>query len=44
VTRCLWKGATSFGLVHIPIELHPAEQHQEPSVAMLDKRDLSLVG
>ena len=26
MSRALWKGAISFGLVHIPVELHPAEQ------------------
>jgi DNA primase len=23
--RAIWKGAISFGLVHIPVELYPAE-------------------
>jgi len=44
MSRALWKGAISFGLVHIPVELHPAEQRKETSFAMLDKRDLSPVG
>jgi DNA end-binding protein Ku len=44
MSRALWKGAISFGLVHIPVELHPAEQRKGLSFSMLDKRDLSPVG
>ena len=44
MSRALWKGAISFGLVHIPVELHPAEQRHGMSFSMLDKRDLSPVG
>jgi len=42
--RALWKGAISFGLVTIPVELHSAEEHREFKLAMLDKRDFSPVG
>jgi DNA end-binding protein Ku len=42
--RALWKGAISFGLVHIPVELHPAEDRKGFEFSMLDKRDLSPVG
>ena len=44
MARALWKGAISFGLVTIPVELHPAEEHREFKLAMLDKRDFSPVG
>jgi DNA end-binding protein Ku len=44
MSRALWKGAISFGLVYIPVELHPAEQRKEMSFSMLDKRDFSPVG
>ncbi len=44
MSRALWKGAISFGLVHIPVELHPAEERKALSFSMLDKRDLSPVG
>jgi DNA end-binding protein Ku len=44
VSRSLWSGAISFGLVHIPVELHPAEQRKALPFTMLDKRDLSPVG
>ena len=42
--RELWKGAIRFGLVHIPVSLYPAEQGEELSFTMLDKRDLQPVG
>jgi DNA end-binding protein Ku len=42
--RALWKGAISFGLVHIPVELYPAEDRRSFSFSMLDKRDFSPVG
>lgn len=42
--RQLWKGAIQFGLVNIPVSLYPAEDRQELSFTMLDKRDLQPVG
>ena len=42
--RELWKGAIRFGLVHIPVSLYPAEQSEELSFTMLDRRDLQPVG
>ncbi len=42
--RELWKGAIRFGLVHIPVSLVPAEQTEELSFTMLDRRDLQPVG
>jgi DNA end-binding protein Ku len=42
--RELWKGAIQFGLVHIPVSLFPAEQREELSFTMLDRRDLQPVG
>jgi len=44
MARALWKGAISFGLVNIPVELHPAEDRKSFQFSMLDKRDLSPVG
>ncbi len=44
MSRELWKGAIRFGLVHIPVSLYPAEQSEELSFTMLDKRDLQPVG
>ena len=42
--RELWKGAIQFGLVHIPVSLFPAEQRDELSFTMLDRRDQQPVG
>ena len=42
--RELWKGTINFGLVNIPVSLYPAEQREELSFTMLDRRDLSPVG
>jgi DNA end-binding protein Ku len=42
--RQLWKGAIRFGLVHVPVSLFPAEERQELSFTMLDKRDMAPVG
>jgi len=42
--RALWKGAITFGLVHVPVELYPAEDRKEFEFSMLDKRDLAPVG
>ena len=44
MARSLWKGAISFGLVHIPVELHSAVQEHELDLTMLDRRDFSPVG
>lgn len=42
--RTLWKGAISFGLVHIPIALHPATVQQGLDFDWLDKRSMDPVG
>ncbi len=42
--RAVWKGAISFGLVYIPVELHPASQESTLRLHLLDKRDFSPVG
>lgn len=45
MARALWKGAISFGLVNVPVELHSAQKRSaELDLTMLDKRDLSPVG
>jgi DNA end-binding protein Ku len=40
----LWKGAISFGLVHIPVEMYPATTEHALDLTMLDRRDFSPVG
>ena len=42
--RVLWKGAISFGLVHIPIALHSATSEQGLNFDWLDKRTMDPVG
>ena len=41
MARALWKGHLTFGLVNIPVELHPAVQDNTPRFRMLHKTDLS---
>ena len=43
-TRTLWKGAISFGLVHIPITLHSATQESRMKFNLLDKKTMNPVG
>lgn len=42
--RVLWKGAISFGLVHIPVSLYPGTRTENLSFDMLDQRDFAPVG
>jgi DNA end-binding protein Ku len=45
MARGLWKGAISFGLVNVPVELYSAQKRSEAlDLTMLDKRDMSPVG
>ncbi|MDB5793452.1 MAG: repair protein [Massilia sp.] len=44
MARSLWKGAISFGLVHIPVEMYPATSNHALDLNMLDRRDFSPIG
>ena len=44
MARSMWKGAISFGLVHIPVELYPATSDNGLDLHMLDRRDFSPIG
>jgi DNA end-binding protein Ku len=44
MARSLWKGAISFGLVYIPVDLYSAVKTNELDLTMLDKRDFSPIG
>ena len=44
MARSLWKGAISFGLVHIPVEMYSAVRENTLDLTMLDKRDFSPIG
>jgi DNA end-binding protein Ku len=43
-SRALWKGAISFGLVHIPVSLHSATSESGVDFDWLDKRSMDPVG
>src|SRR5688500_6475691 len=43
-TRTLWKGAISFGLVHIPIALFSATEQNDLDFDWLDRRSMDPVG
>jgi DNA end-binding protein Ku len=42
--RSIWKGAVSFGLVYIPVELYSAARSNTLDLSMLDSRDFSPIG
>lgn len=45
MARGLWKGAISFGLVNVPVELYSAQKRSEElDLTMLDRRDMAPVG
>jgi DNA end-binding protein Ku len=44
MARSMWKGAISFGLVHIPVEMYPAVSDKGLDLHMLDRRDFSPIG
>jgi DNA end-binding protein Ku len=44
MARAFWKGAISFGLVYIPVELYSATHSATIDLDFLDKRDFSPVG
>jgi len=43
-TRMIWKGAISFGLVHVPVSLYPATTESGIDFDWLDKRSMDPVG
>ena len=43
-TRMIWKGAISFGLVHVPVALYPATTESGIDFDWLDKRSMDPVG
>ncbi len=42
--HAIWKGAISFGLVHVPVSLYPASEESGIDFDWLDKRSLDPVG
>lgn len=43
MARAIWKGSISFGLVNIPVGLYTAEQRDDISMHLLDRRNMSRV-
>ena len=43
-SRVIWKGAISFGLVHVPVALYPASSEGGVDFDWLDKRSMDPVG
>lgn len=43
-SRIIWKGAISFGLVHVPVALYPASTETGVDFDWLDKRSMDPVG
>ncbi len=44
MSRAIWKGAISFGLVHVPVALYPASEEIGIDFDWLDKRTMDPVG
>jgi len=44
MARVIWKGAISFGLVHVPVGLYPASREDDIDFDWLDKRSMDPVG
>jgi DNA end-binding protein Ku len=44
MARALWRGAISFGLIYVPVELHTASRENTLPLHMLDSRDFAAVG
>ncbi|MEX3788264.1 Ku protein [Paraburkholderia sp. BR14374] len=44
MAHMIWKGAISFGLVHVPVQLYPATQSEKVGFNLLDKRTIDPIG
>ena len=44
MARGIWRGAISFGLIHIPVQVMSAKKEEKLHFHMLDKRDFSPIG
>ena len=44
MSHMIWKGAISFGLVHVPVQLYPATQSEKVGFNLLDKRSTDPIG
>ncbi|KXU87648.1 DNA repair protein [Paraburkholderia monticola] len=44
MAHMIWKGAISFGLVHVPVQLYPATQSEKVGFNLLDRRTIDPIG
>src|SRR5262249_30998321 len=44
MARAIWKGAMSFGLVYVPVQMYSASRSNTLDLDFLDKRDFAPVG
>lgn len=44
MAHMIWKGAISFGLVHVPVQLYPATKSEKVGFNLLDKRTIDPIG
>ncbi|MFT4066831.1 Ku protein [Paraburkholderia sp.] len=44
MAHMIWKGAISFGLVHVPVQLYPATQSEKIGFNLLDRRTIDPIG
>ena len=44
MAHMIWKGAISFGLVHVPVQLYPATKSERIGFNLLDKRSIDPIG
>lgn len=44
VPRTIWKGAITFGLVYIPVNVYPGSSPETLDLDLLDKRDFAAIG
>ena len=44
MAHMIWKGAISFGLVHVPVQLYPATQSEKVGFNLLDQRTIDPIG
>jgi DNA end-binding protein Ku len=42
--QMIWRGAVSFGLVHVPVRLFPATRHTQIGFGLLDRRSMDQIG
>jgi DNA end-binding protein Ku len=44
MSKALWKGHLSLGLVNIPVRLYPETRPREPALTLVDRRDMAPIG